>query len=390
MKKILFAIDSLRGGGAERVISLLANQVSAWGYQTDILLAFDSDVEYYVDKDIRIYDINGKLIEHEQCSPKKKMEQKASAPVQACTVKKSPILRVRERISEYRDKRRRINNIVAFVNAGNYDVIVSFLTSTNELVGAASKRMSAKCIISERCSPVETVLTQKTGGWTLKQYAKVDCVVFQTEEAMACYPSRIREKGVVIPNPIKTDLPMPYVGERKKEIVSFGRLDKQKNLPMLISAFANVSKRYPEYTLHFFGRGQEKENLLGLIAELGLQEKVIIDDFAKNVHEIVRDAAMYVSSSDYEGISNSMLEALAIGLPCVCTDCPVGGARMAIEDGVNGLLVPIKDENALTNAIERIIQSEEFAEKLSKNAVKIRERWNIETITKKWLEVIDI
>lgn len=388
MKKILFAIDSLSGGGAERVISLLANQISRWGYKTDILLTFDSKIEYEVDDRINIYDINGTLVERLKEKEGKSVSGALTTPTVPST-KKAVLLKFREKISEYRDRLRRANKLARFVNTKGYDVVVSFLTSTNELVGVATKKMCAKSIISERCSPVETVISQKTGKWTLKQYQKVHCIVFQTNDAMKCYPPQIRYKGVVIPNPIKTDLPLPYVGERRKEIVSFGRLDKQKNLPMLLSAFANIVKEHPEYTLRLYGRGQEKENLIALVNTLSLQGKVIIEDFAKNIHEVVRDVAMYVSSSDYEGISNSMLEALAIGLPCVCTDCPVGGAKMAIQDGVNGLLVPVKDVEALTVAMKKVIESKELSNQLSANAVRIRRRWDIETIAKKWLEVIE-
>lgn len=388
MKKILFAIDSLSGGGAERVISLLANQITDWGYETDILLVFDSKIEYYIKDTIGIYDINGCVLSH-SIAIDNSQEKILNTGVVTQNAKKSFLFKLRENISEYRDKKRRINAIVNFINKNGYQAVVSFLTSTNELIGAASKKLKAKTIISERCAPVETVINQKKGKWTLRQYKKTNAIVFQTDQAMACYPPQIRDKGVVIPNPIKMDLPMPYVGERRKEIVSFGRLDKQKNLPMLISAFANIAKEYPEYTLHLFGRGQEKEKLVELVKELGLQEKVFIDDFAKNIHEIVKDAAMYVSSSDYEGISNSMLEALAIGMPCICTDCPAGGARMAIQDEVNGLLVPVGDLNALVGAINKIIESKTLADTLSKNAVLIKKRWDVQSIAKKWLEVIE-
>lgn len=388
MKKILFAIDSLSGGGAERVISLLANQIHAWGYTVDILLAFDTKVEYEIADGIGVYDINGARVNTVQ-STVGKAEPKPTSVTPQYYRPPNCLQRMRYRISEYRDRQRRIKRVAEFVNNGRYDAVVSFLTSTNELVGAASKKFRAKAIISERCAPVETVITQDKGKWTLKQYAKADRIVFQTPDAMHCYPIKIQRKGAVIPNPIKTDLPARFEGERKKEIVTFGRLDKQKNLPMLIRAFAEIVKKYPDYTLHFFGRGQEKDNLIALVNDLGLQDKVVIEGFASNVHEIIKDKAMYVSTSDYEGISNSMLEALAIGLPCICTDCPVGGARLAIQDRENGILIGVKDEKALIQAMEELISSAELSERLSVNAVKLRERWAVDEIAKRWLEVVE-
>lgn len=384
--KILFAIDSLCGGGAERVISLLANQIHVWGYEVDILLAFSNKIEYQVDEGIGIYDLNGNLLEHTLVK-----NESVVLGTGACSssARKSFLRKFRENISEYRDRQRRIKQLTRFVNEKGYDAVISFLTSTNELVGAASKKIRAKTILSERCSPMETVILQKKGKWTLKQYNKADRIVFQTPDAMSCYPLSIQKKGDVIPNPIKTELPSRFEGERKKEIVSFGRLDKQKNLPMLIYGFAEISKQYSDYTLKLFGRGQEKNALIELVRQLNLSDKVYIEDFAKDIHEKVKDAAMYVSTSDYEGISNAMLEALAIGVPCVCTDCPAGGARMAIQDGVNGLLVPTKDVASLVVAMKKIIDSAKFSDQLSKNAVKVKERWNIEEIARKWLEVVE-
>ena len=98
---------------------------------------------------------------------------------------------------------------------------------------------------------------------------------------------------------------------------------------------------------------------------------------------------MFVSSSDFEGMSNSMLEAMALGLPCVCTDCPAGGARAVIKDGENGLLTPVGDSHALYLAMKKVAENPELAAKLSKNSVKIREEQSVDKIIKKWMELIN-
>ena len=110
--------------------------------------------------------------------------------------------------------------------------------------------------------------------------------------------------------------------------------------------------------------------------------------FAEDIHQKMLDAMLYVSSSDYEGISNSMLEALGMGVPTIATDCPVGGARMVIQNGVNGLLVPVKDANALYNAMKRIIEDKNFMEMISKEATKILKKYPLEKISQKWIEVM--
>lgn len=98
---------------------------------------------------------------------------------------------------------------------------------------------------------------------------------------------------------------------------------------------------------------------------------------------------MYVSTSDYEGISNSMLEALGIGLPAICTDCPVGGAKMAIKDGINGILTPVDDVNGLVEQMDRLYNNKELALTLSKNAVNSMKNFDVNKIVARWLSLVE-
>ena len=124
------------------------------------------------------------------------------------------------------------------------------------------------------------------------------------------------------------------------------------------------------------------------IAAKGLSDKIQIFDFAADVHQRILQSAMFVSSSDYEGISNSMLEALAIGLPSICTDCPVGGARLVIESGVNGILVPLRDAEALAEAMTAVADDRELSERLSKAAVGVKTRFSVDNIIAQWKEKV--
>ena len=110
--------------------------------------------------------------------------------------------------------------------------------------------------------------------------------------------------------------------------------------------------------------------------------------FSSDIHEKMRDAAMFVSSSDYEGISNSMLEALAMGVPTVVTDCPVGGARLMIQDGVNGVLVPVGDADAMYQGMKKVIEDADFAERIAVEAYKVRERYPIEKVSEMWIDLM--
>lgn len=122
---------------------------------------------------------------------------------------------------------------------------------------------------------------------------------------------------------------------------------------------------------------------------MGLSERIHFEGFKKNIDEIIRDSAMYVSSSDYEGICNSMIEAMSMGIPTICTDCPIGGARAMITDGVNGLLVPVRDSEKLYKAMKTFIDRPEYAARLGAKAEEIRNMYPVEKIAKEWLDLAD-
>ena len=162
-----------------------------------------------------------------------------------------------------------------------------------------------------------------------------------------------------------------------------------KNLLLLIDSCFELFEQYPDYTLSIYGEGAEKPNLKEYVRQKGLEQKVVFHDFDIALHDKIKDCAMFVSTSDREGISNSMLEAMAIGLPTICTDCPAGGARMMITPYENGLLVPCCDKDALVKAMKEVIDNPELADKMSRNSVKIRERLNIDRIVRMWMDAIE-
>jgi Glycosyltransferase len=348
--KVVFVIVSLAGGGAERVISILANQFVKKNIDVTIMMTAGDTVAYPLDKRIHLLCIGG-------------------------TSGGSMRLRLR-----------RIRKMREYFKANRDTVIISFGPGTSFFAVAASLFLKHRILISERNDPA--ICPHKKLRNMV--YARAERLIFQTEDAKQCFPDRIKRKGIVIPNPVSGNLPAEYEGVRKKEIAAVGRLETQKNHRMLLQAFAMFHKEFPAYSLHLFGEGSLKEELERLAEQLKIKEQVVFEGFASNVPERIREMEMYVLSSDYEGISNSLLEAMAVGLPCVSTDCPIGGSRLCIDPGENGLLTPIGDAAAFAEAMGKIAADRNFAEKLSRNAREIREAYSEGNISDQWADVIGV
>lgn len=353
MKKVIFVTNFLGNGGAARVMSILADSLLEKNMEVEILSFLDRNDMYKINDKIKITVI--------KCKSKNKILQKI------------------ERISNLRKeikKNKRESTIISFEYFVNMQTIVANMFLKNKL------------IVSERNDPARTGNGKIMRKLRNILYSFSDCLVCQTEDAKSYFPKSIQNKTVVIPNPIMPNLPNRFEENRKKEIVTFCRVEKQKNLTMLIDAFKILNEEYPDYKLTIYGDGSEKENLEKYIDNRGLKKQVQLNGFVQNIHNKIIDSTMFVSSSDYEGISNSMLEAMAIGLPTICTDCPCGGARMMIKNEENGILVPVGDTKSLYKAMKKVVENPSLAEEMSKNAIKINEKLEQSKISEMWLNLI--
>lgn len=351
-KKITFVCNHLYGGGAERVLVSLANYYYIEGFEVSII-AFDASKRYPIQEGIRVVQLP---IIDDNINKIWRMILEAKNIRQALVEEKS-------------------------------DVIVAFEYYVNMCTVIAHRGMKSKLIISERNDPASFGAEFPKGLLRNFLYLFCDSLVCQTPDAKNYFPPKVRNHTVVIPNPIKQDLPSPWKGERNNVIVNFCRLDQQKNLPLLIETFKKFHEKNSSYTLEIYGDGDEKSNLINIINSLDLGESVSINPAVSDVHNRVLKSAMFVSTSNFEGLSNSMLEAMAIGLPTICTDCPCGGARMMIKNGVNGMLVPVGNCEELLNAMEKIANDKNFACLISNNALQIRKELDIEKIATKWKEL---
>lgn len=351
-KNIAIAIPSLAMGGAERVASELANEFINCGMNVTFILLDKNEVFYKLDEKIKIY-------------------------FNSYNKNQNSFLKNRERIKSFKK----------FIIDNTIDVVISFLTSANILSILATKNTNAKVYISERSDPNK--INKKVKFAIDFLYRFCDGAIFQTKDAKKCFSKRIQKKSSVIGNPIKSNLPKwKDVKVHDESIVTAVRLEKSKNIPMLLDAFLKLQKVYPNYKLIIFGDGPEYENIKERSKSLGLEKNVILKGRDNKWHQKAIYSSIFVLSSDYEGMSNSLLEALAMGMPIVSTDHPIGGAREVIKNGKNGFLVPVNDAKAFSNKLLEIISNKEMQNSLSREAEKIKQTMNVQKIAKSWLDYI--
>lgn len=278
-------------------------------------------------------------------------------------------------------------SLIRYLKKHSDSVVVAFANASIRIVAVASLLVHNRIVFSERCDPRYTPDSQIMRWLRDRLFCIADVCVFQTVQAKLLFPERAQKKGIVIPNPVNTHLPDVKKGNKKKVIVTACRLAPQKNLPLLINAFARLVSEFPEYKLEIYGTGDENERLQKLIYRLGLNNKAFLMGHSSNIYNIMRDCALYVCSSDYEGLSNSLIEALCMGAPVVSTDHPIGGAREMITDHENGILTPVGDMDALYEAMKYILSHPTEAKRLGENACLLRNRWPVDDIADRWLDV---
>ena len=356
MQKIAFHLNSLQQGGAERVVSNLANRFAKEGYEVVIATEWYGTDEFALDQKVRRVHV-GLTKEDEN----------------------------RSRISKML---RRIWYLRRFMKKEKPDVVVAFTRGVLYRALAAGIGTGIPVVISVRTDPVGHYDKKADKLRIPLLFPHAAGCVFQTEGAKAFFAPYLQENSRIILNPLNpkyVGVPEPAV--RTKDVVQSGRLVDFKNQPMLIRAFLKVHEKHPDYTLKIYGPDSKdgtKEILESIIHENHAEDFVKLMGGSNTLEKDLADAALYAFSSDWEGLPNALMEAMALGLPVVSTDCPCGGPKTLIEDGVNGLLVPIMDEKAMTDGILRLIEDRELAERLGREAHKISERANEDAVFEQW------
>lgn len=354
MKNIVFITASISFGGASKMLCFVAESLASRGHNVSIVnLKSTQNASDY--------------------------ERIVSDNVTVCTIP-STGTGAFKRFSH-------VKFIKNFAKSQNADVIIGFTTFPNLYAKIVGDMLRIPSIMSERGDPsrfasktlkdriVRFLINRSSGG------------VFQTQGAMDFYSARLKKRGIVIPNPIFIDEEVPNVdfADREKTVVSVGRFDNfQKRYDIMLDAFKLFSQKHPEYVLKLYGIGNDEDIIRRWVAEKGIVEKVKFMGLThQTMQDICRDG-MFLITSDFEGISNSLLEAMAVGLPCISTDHTPGGARLLIKDHKNGLLAPMRDPEKLALAMCEFAENTGLAVSCGENAKGVVNTYDPPKIIDMW------
>ncbi len=353
MMKILFYISSLNKGGAERVISNLASLFSKKDYEVLFVTSTKSDNEYTLGENVKRIAISNEYI-----------KSYLKRNIFNCR-------KLRKIMKEFKP-----------------DVAISFLAEPCYRLMLSSFGLKIKRILSVRGNPEKEERRNFISKLLTKMlYRRADYIVFQTKQQMEHFDKRIQKKGVIIQNPVlSTFYNVDMSNAQEKDIVSCGRLNIAKNFPLLIKAFYLIHNKVNE-NLYIYGEGALRDELQALIDSLGLQERVFLPGIIDDVPQTIKHAKLFVMSSDYEGLPNALMEAMVLGLPCISTDCKVGGPKDLLSDEC-GVLVPTNNVEMLSAAMLDLLQNKAKRELYGKNAKIKALNYHPDLIFKKWEELI--
>ena len=351
--KIACVHAQIKIGGADRRLIDLANALAKNGH--DVSLYLMSEQNY------RGYEIDSKI----------KIE---------CIAKKSKI-----------PKTQWVSNVFSLkkkLKEEKIDLAISYIYPINIQLLIAKKGTGVKAVISERGDPNK----QPEGGiWKVlrdRTYGRTDGMVFQTQGARKYYLDHIGLDGAVIHNPVDVgDVVAKPIGN--KVISNIGLLEPHKNQHRLIYAFSEFSKKHPEYRLRICGGGYLESELKAYAESLNVNDKIIWMGKIPDAYKAIAEDDFFVLSSDFEGMPNALMEAMAMGMPCISCDCVPGGARELINDGENGILCALDNGEDLARAMARLAENPLLAQNLALKAAELKITHSPQTIYGEWMDYIE-
>lgn len=349
--KLFIIIPTLKQGGAERVSSELASHFSNKGVEVHLVLLAQADNFYEVANSVHIHRLG--FVNHGKL-------KKVISEIKV-------FFKLRSLLRQYKP-----------------DSVLSFMDKFNIFTILASFFLNLKVFISDRSNPnlklSPLILVSK------KIIYPLSCgIIAQTALAKNTLLDITNHKNiVVIPNPVKEVRLFPNI-KKEKIILNVGRLVDEKGQKYLLEAFSKLNLQ--DWKLVILGEGPLRKDLENLILTLGLTNNVVLPGAVNNVDEWFAKSSIFAFTSISEGFPNALIEAMAAGLPCVSFDCEAG-PRDIIKNGINGFLVEERNISELVEKIQSLIDDPILSEKISKNAINVRERYNLNSIGSKYFSFI--
>ncbi len=365
--KLLLFIYSLSSGGAERVTATLANHWAAKGWAVTVVTVASTDRDFY-----------------------------ALAP-QVRRVELNLAVHSRHLGQAVVNNLRRVFALHRILRQEKPSVAVAMMATANVMLAIAGHLSGVPTIGSERTNPVMLPLGrfwELARRWT---YPLLGCLVAQTRESAAWLQEHAPVSHIaVIPNPVLYPmipqpphfLPATVIAplRGRRLLLAVGRLEEEKGLDRLLIAFSAISERHADWSLVILGQGSLRQALMEQAAELSIQDRFAMPGTVGNIGEWFEVADLYVLTSRFEGFPNTLLEALAHGLPSVAVDCETG-PREIVRHEVDGLLVPQDQPEALMAALDRMMSDPALRARFSERAIEARERFSVERVAGQWEEL---
>lgn len=360
--RITLVIESLGGGGAERVVSVMADYWAEHGQEVTLITLASEKEDFYTI--------------HSQ-----------SHRIALGLTGRSPSF-----LSAIRNNVMRVKGLRHAIKTSRPDCVLSLLDTTNVLTLAATLGLKLPIIACEHIDPRQGTLSPVWQWLRRLFYPKAAALVVLTESVRS-WAERLVESNVVyvIPNSV----PMAAIqhnGARHARdsggtISAMGRLVAQKGFDILLEAFSRCAEKHRDWSLIILGEGEERGRLENLARELGIADHVRMPGRMHDPFRILQETDLFVLSSRFEGFPMALVEAMACGLPVIAADCP-SGPRDIIRDGVDGVLVPPCDVDALTAAMDRLMTDQVARQRLGAKAPEVTERFSIDKIMEKWDEIL--
>lgn len=361
--RILLVILSLSAGGAERIISEMANWWAAHNHEVAVLTLWGTEHDHYkLDQRIKRFSLD--------------FWRNSTTPWQFLTNRIRLIFRIRKTVHNF-----------------DPDTIISFIDLINIIMVTALAGLKIPLIVSERIDPRHHTINSSRSFARYLTYPYASALVVQTA-SVAQWAKTIMpaSKIEVIPNFVRI-IPEAQSRQAQKRfeqpyILAIGRLDKQKGHDLLIRAFASAKTNQAGWKLVILGDGPQRSSLEYLVSRLDIRDDIIMPGIVNEPTDWLNNAGFFVHPSRYEGFPNALLEAMACGSAVIATDCPSGPAEI-IRHKVNGLLVPTEDVNALSTSMISLMNNEDLRRQLGTQAMQVKITFSQNSIMAQWDALIN-